>query len=74
MSDHTPRLRGALLDVVDEQIRSNEPPETRRTSDRLIAAGHRRTEARTLIAQAVAVEVFNILKYQRREDHGRRPG
>jgi hypothetical protein len=51
-----------LLEVVDNQIRDNDPQETRRTFDRLIKEGYSEIDAKKLIAGAVATEVFNILK------------
>lgn len=57
-----PRLRKAVLDVVRNQIRANDPPETKRTLDRLLAAGHSRREAMDMIARVVVEEIWDILK------------
>jgi hypothetical protein len=35
-----PALTAALLSVVDQQMRDNSPPETRRTFERLVALGY----------------------------------
>lgn len=34
------------MDIVDTQVRDNTPPETRRTLERLVAAGHTLEDAR----------------------------
>jgi len=36
----------ALFEVIENQLRSNDPPETRETLDRLTSEGHTREEAR----------------------------
>ena len=57
-----PRLRRALLEVVENQLRDGTPPETRATLERLVAAGHTREQAVELIACVVSCEVFDVLK------------
>lgn len=52
----------ALLEVIDNQIRDNDPPETRKTLERLITEGFSEIESKKLIACVVSVEMFNILK------------
>jgi hypothetical protein len=54
--------RKAILDVVRNQIRLGEPPETKQTYDRLIAEGHSHEETMKLLGCVVAAEVFDILK------------
>ena len=55
-------LGSAILEVVDEQLRDNQPPETRLTFDRLCREGHQQTEARRLIGYALSEEIYEILK------------
>lgn len=59
-----PVLNAAIMKVVDNQLRSNDPPVTGQTFKRLIAAGHSDPEAKRLIACVVAAEVFDVLKQQ----------
>jgi predicted nucleic-acid-binding protein len=62
------RLRSKLqgfLDVVDNQLKANDPPETRQTLDRLIAQGISQEDAKIYIAQAVCLEVFNVQKHNK---------
>ncbi len=57
-----PRVQAALYDVLDNQLRDNDPPEPRETLDRLLGEGIERDEARRLITCIIAGEVFMILK------------
>ncbi len=57
-----PYLRAAFLEVVDNQLRDNDPPETRETLERLKAEGYSVQDAKLLIAQAVVVEAYMIMK------------
>lgn len=55
-------LKQQFLEVVENQLRDNEPPETLLTLKRLMEQGYTRQEARDLIAAAVAAEVFQVMK------------
>ena len=57
-----PALREAILTVVDQQMRDNTPPETRRTYERLIAQGYAPEDARRLIGNVVAQEIFAVMQ------------
>jgi len=59
-----------MLEVVENQLRDNDPPETRATLDRLMAEGHSRSEAKRLIACVVAAEMFHVFKERRPYDRG----
>jgi hypothetical protein len=58
-----PALTAAILDVVDMQIRDNTPPETRRTFERLVAGGYLPEDARRLIGNVVAQEIFHVMQH-----------
>jgi hypothetical protein len=62
--EENPYLQSAILEVVDNQLKANDPPETGRTLKRLIAAGHSEDDARSLIGCIVAAEMFDVLKKQ----------
>ena len=55
-------LRRTILEAVDNQLREDDPPETRQTLERLMAEGHSREEAITLIGQALSVEIYEVMK------------
>jgi hypothetical protein len=55
-------LRNAIFEVIDNQINANDPAETAITLKRLINEGHSEFEAKQLIGQALAVELFDVMK------------
>ena len=57
-----PHLRMAFLEVVDNQLRDDNPPETKETLERLIREGYSAERAKELIAQAVVVEAYVVMK------------
>ncbi len=59
-----PVLNAAIMKVVNNQLVSNDPPQTGQTLKRLMAAGHSEPEAKRLIACVVSTEVFDIMKQQ----------
>ena len=60
-SDH--KLKAAILEAVNNQLKSGDPPETRQTFNRLIAEGISEKDAKIYIGQAIAVEIFNVMKH-----------
>ena len=63
-SETNPHLQAAIMEVVDNQLRSNDPPQTQQTFKRLVEAGHAENEAKRLIACVVFAEIFDVLKRQ----------
>jgi len=59
-----PVLNAAIMKVVDNQLRGNDPPQTGQTFKRLIDAGISEKEAKRLIACVVSAEIFDVLKKQ----------
>jgi len=64
MKKSNPRLKRAFLEVVENQLEANDPPETRETLKRLTSEGISADNARIYIAQAVCVEVYHALKHK----------
>lgn len=63
MSEQTnPRLKKLLLEVVENQLRNNDPPITRITFDRLISDGYTKVEAKERIAAAVIGQIYDMLR------------
>jgi len=54
-------VTGAILEVVDNQIRDRDPPETKATYARLTSQGHSDDEARRLIGVVVATEIAAVM-------------
>lgn len=50
------------MEVLDNQLRGNEPPETRETFERLKRQGIDEEETRRLIACVIAAEIFDVMK------------
>ncbi len=71
MEDYNPHLKAAFLETVENQLADNDPPETQETLDRLIAEGISEGDSKLFIAQAVCVEVFDIMKHQKEFNLGR---
>jgi ribosomal protein S7 len=57
-----PVLYAAYMEIVENQLRDNDPPETRTTFDRLKREGFNELDAKKLIAQAIVAETFWIMK------------
>ncbi len=62
--EENPYLKSAILEVVDNQLEANDPPETRQTFDRLISEGYSEEDAKKLIGWVVTSEIFDVLKKQ----------
>jgi hypothetical protein len=50
-----------FLETVENQLRDNDPVETAQTLARLKKAGYNERDAKLLIAQCVAKEVFDVV-------------
>jgi hypothetical protein len=66
-----PHLKAAILEVVENQIRNSDPPETRQTLERLLAAGYSRKQAIDMIGSALAEEIGAILHDHKPFDRAR---
>ncbi len=62
MEEDGQRLKATILEVVENQLRDGDPPETRETLDRLMREGHSEADARLLLGQVVTVEVYCMWK------------
>jgi hypothetical protein len=65
MDETNPYLADAFMEVVNNQIASNDPPETRQTLDRLISEGISEEDAKMYIGQAICLEAWDIMKNKR---------
>ena len=62
------RLKKAIIEVIDAQIRDDNPPETKKTLSRLQESGYSEEEAIKLIGYVVASEVFAVFREDRQYD------
>lgn len=56
-------MRQQIFDVIDNQIKANDPPETKATYDRLRKAGFNDFVTKQYIGQCIAVELFQTMKF-----------
>ena len=68
MNTENEKLRKAILEVINTQIRENDPPEMKQTYLRLKNKGFSEEETLKLIGYVVASEVFTVLKENRSYD------
>lgn len=57
-------LRDQIFEIIDNQIKEDNPPETKATFDRLTQAGYSEFVTKQLIGQCVAFELFHMLNDQ----------
>jgi hypothetical protein len=50
------------MEVLDNQLKDNDPPETRKTYERLKQEGIEEEETRRLLACVIAAEIFDVVK------------
>lgn len=56
------RLKKTILEVVDNQLKANDPPCTKDTYEKLIDAGYSNSAAKEKIGAVVLTEIYDILK------------
>ena len=56
-------LREQIFEIIKNQLRDNDPPETKTTYDRLIKNGFDDFQTRQMIGQCLAVELFDVVKF-----------
>lgn len=59
---YNPRLKALILQVVDNQIRDNNPPITKATLKRLMKEGYSMKKAKERIGYVVVCHIYDILK------------
>ena len=63
-TDDGQRAGEAIIEVVENQLSDNNPPETQQTLDRLMASGESRENAIQHIASALVIEIFGAIKHK----------
>lgn len=64
-------VREQIFEILENQIKSGKPPETKQTLKRLVDLGYSDQDAKMLIGQCLAIELFNILKSGKSYDNDR---
>lgn len=65
IGEANPHLKETILEAVDNQLRDNDPPETRLTLDRLQKEGISEEDARIYIGQALTVEIWDTMRNEK---------
>ena len=65
------KLRKEIFKIIENQIKNNDPPETLKTLYKLQSQGYNEFEAKQLIGQCVAVEIYTVMKYKKPFDKER---
>ncbi len=54
----------AIVEIIENQLTDNNPPETKQTLERLMKLGESRENAIRYISTALTVEIFGAFKYK----------
>ena len=65
------KLRKIIFKIIENQIRNIDPPETLKAFNKLKSQGYTEFEAKQLIGQCVAVQIYNMMKYKKPYDNER---
>mgnify|MGYP005851099949 FL=1 len=57
------KIREQIFEIIKNQLRDNDPPETKATFDRLRKQGFDDFQTRQMIGQCLAVELFEVMKF-----------
>lgn len=60
--DSSEMIREQIFEIINNQLKANDPPETQATFDRLIKQGFNDFQTRQMIGQCISVELFEIMK------------
>ena len=63
-----PKLKKIILQIVENQLKDNDPPETKKTLQRLIRDGCGEDRARELIGCVVTTVIYDVLKNEQQYD------
>ena len=55
-------LREQIFEIIKNQMKDNNPPETKATYDRLRKEGFDDSQTRQMIGQCLSVELFEVIK------------
>ncbi|MFO7983376.1 MAG: hypothetical protein R6V08_08000 [Desulfuromonadales bacterium] len=67
-TEKSQRIKSAIIEVVDTQIATDDPPETKQTLDRLVSEGFSEKESKELIGTVVVAELFDVMQEEKEFD------
>ena len=56
------RLRKTYFEVIDNQIKLNDPTEVKQTMDRLLKLGYNEFETKSFIVDCLQIEIYDVIK------------
>lgn len=59
------KLRKQIFEIIKNQLKENNPPETKATYDRLQKQGFDEFQTKQMIGQCLAIELFNVIKFSK---------
>ena len=62
------KMKAQILEIVKNQLESNDPPETKATYERLKREGFNESQVKQMIGQCVSVELFESHKFGKTYD------
>ena len=65
MEKVNPRLGKHIIQAIKNQIRQNDPPETKETFDRLRREGHAKEEVYRMLGCVMTTEIYEVMKHER---------
>ncbi|MDD4148940.1 MAG: DUF1841 family protein [Bacteroidales bacterium] len=65
------KIREQIFEIINNQIKDNNPPETKATFIRLQKQGFDELQIRQMIGQCLAVELFDAMKFGKPYDNER---
>ncbi|WP_282072734.1 hypothetical protein [Polaribacter atrinae] len=58
-------LKNQIFEIIENQMRDNNPKETNITYKRLIELGFSKTESKQFMSQCLAIELLDVLEYKK---------
>jgi len=68
MEEYNPHLKEAILEIVSNQLSSNNPPETKATLARLISEGYSKQDAKEYIGAVLSAHIYEIFSEEHEFD------
>jgi hypothetical protein len=65
------KLRDQIFEIIKNQMKINDPPETTLTYNRLLKEGFTEFQTMQMIGQCIAVELFEVMKLKKPYDESR---
>lgn len=68
-AEYNPRLHHIINEIIDNQLRDNDPPEAREALDRLMAQGDTEEKAKRKIGAVLVTHIYNNMSHKGNADN-----